>query len=137
MIHTITYIRVRYAETDRMDVVHHSNHLVWLELARIEMLDTLGIAYKELEARDMMIPVLSAQVDYRSPAFFDDRIEVHLYMKEKPRARFAFEYELRRGETLIATATTTHGFMNKAGKGLRPPKEFLDLLDTRWGKTLT
>ncbi|MEM1221450.1 MAG: thioesterase family protein [Verrucomicrobiota bacterium] len=136
MIHTITKIRVRYAETDRMDVVHHSNHLVWFELARIEMLDTLGIPYKEMEAQDLMIPVLSASVEYLSPSFFDDRLEIHLFMKEKPRARFFFEYEVKSGEALIATAKTSHAFMNKAGRGLRPPKEFLELLDQYWGKGL-
>jgi len=132
MIHTITRIRVRYAETDRMDVVHHRNYLVWFELARIEMLDEIGLPYKEVEAQDLFIPVLSASLDYKKPALFDDRLEVHLYMKEKPRARFRFDYEVRRGDELLATGQTSHGFMDKNGKGLRPPEKFLTLIQESW-----
>ena len=60
MIHTVSNVRVRYAETDRMDVVYHSNYFVWFETARILMLDQLGIPYKEMEANGYRIPVLDA-----------------------------------------------------------------------------
>jgi len=132
MIHTVSDIRVRYAETDRMDVVYHANYLVWFETARIHMLDVIGIPYRDMEAQGLLIPVLSAQVEYKRPAKFDDRLQIHLFMREKPRARFKFEYEVRRGDTLLATGTTTHGFMDQTGKGLRPPEEFLKLLNHAW-----
>lgn len=132
MIHTISNIRVRYAETDRMDVVYHSNYFVWFETARILMLDQIGIPYLGLEADGYLIPVLSVTADYRLPARFDDRLEIHLFMREKPRARFKFEYEVRRDGELLAKATTSHGFMDKTGKGLRPPAEFLEKLDATW-----
>lgn len=132
MIHTISHIRVRYAETDRMDVVYHSNYLVWFETARILMLDEIGIPYLEIEARGLRLPVLTATAEYKSPARFDDRLEIHLFMREKPRARFRFEYEVRRGDTLLATGTTSHGFMDTNGKGLRPPEEFLAKINAFW-----
>jgi len=132
MIHTISHIRVRYAETDRMEVVYHSNYLVWFETARILMLDEIGIPYRDIEASGLYIPVLSANIEYKSPAYFDDRLEVHLTMREKPRARFKMHYEIVREETLLATGTTSHAFMDKNGKGLRPPEEFIEKINAAW-----
>lgn len=132
MIHTISHIRVRYAETDRMNVVYHSNYLVWFETARILMLDEIDIPYREIEARGQFIPVLSANIEYKRPAFFDDRLEVHLFMREKPRARFQMHYEVRRDNTLLTNGSTTHGFMDKTGKGLRPPEDFLQKVTAAW-----
>ncbi|MGB1127905.1 MAG: acyl-CoA thioesterase [Opitutales bacterium] len=132
MIHIISNFRVRYAETDRMDVVHHSNYLIWFEAARIQMLDEIGLPYREIEANGFFIPVLSATLDYKKPALFDDRIEVHLYMREKPRARFQFEYEVYKGKERLATGQTAHGFMDKNGKGIRPPEDFLKRIETAW-----
>ncbi len=134
MIHTIYQTRVRYAETDRMDVVHHSNYLVWFEAARIQMLDEIGLPYKDLEGEGYFIPVLGANIDYRKPAFFDDRLEVHLYMREQARARFHFDYEVRRGEDLLASGSTTHGFMDRNGKGMRPPADFVAVVRKAWGR---
>lgn len=132
MIHTISQVRVRYAETDRMDVVYHSHYFVWFETARILMLDQMGLPYSGLEAQGYRIPVLSASAEYRLPARFDDRLEIHLRMTEKPRARFRFEYEVRREDDLLATGTTAHAFMDSQGKGLRPPPGFLEKLEAMW-----
>ncbi len=137
MIHTISNIRVRYAETDRMDVVYHSNYLIWFETARILMLDQIGIPYREIEARGLLLPVLSATAEYKRPARFDDRLDVHLYMRDKPRARFRFEYEVRRGDELLATGTTSHGFMDLDGKGQRPPQDFLEKIESAWAHDIT
>jgi acyl-CoA thioester hydrolase len=132
MIHTVSHIRVRYAETDRMDVVYHSNYFVWFETARILMLDQIGIPYLSMEQEGLLIPVLTASADYKIPARFDDRLDIHLFMRKKPRARFYFEYAVRRDDTLLATGTTSHGFMDKTGKGLRPPEHFLAKLEEAW-----
>lgn len=134
MIHSISKIRVRYAETDRMDVVYHSNYLVWFETARILMLDHIGLPYRELEAEGFFIPVLSASLDYKRPARFDDRLDIHLFMKDKPRARMRFEYEVRRGEELLTTGSTTHGFMDANGRALRPPQAFLEKVEQGWAR---
>ena len=134
MIHSVSNIRVRYAETDRMDVVYHSNYLIWFETARIQMLDQIGIPYREIEARGLLLSVLTASAEYKSPARFDDHLEIHLYMKKKPRARMHFEYEVKRGDELLCTGSTSHGFMDKNGKGLRPPEEFLKLIEAAWAE---
>ena len=132
MIHSISKIRVRYAETDRMDVVYHSNYLIWFETARILMLDEIGMPYSEIEARGLFLPVLTVSEEYKSPARFDDQLEIHLFMKKKPRARIHFDYEVRRGNELLAIGHSTHGFMDQSGKGQRPPEDLLKLMGAAW-----
>ncbi|NBB80795.1 MAG: YbgC/FadM family acyl-CoA thioesterase [Verrucomicrobia bacterium] len=132
MIHSVTNIRVRYAETDRMDVVYHSNYLIWFEAARIQMLDEIGIPYREIEARGLFLPVLSVSATFKSPARFDDRLEVHLFMKRKPRARMHFDYEVLRQGELLATGQSSHGFMDRQGKGQRPPEDLLAKFESIW-----
>ena len=132
MIHSVSKIRVRYAETDRMDVVYHSNYLVWFETARILMLDQIGMPYREIEARGLFLPVLSVSAEYKSPARFDDHLEIHLFLKKKPRARMHFDYEVRRGDELLATGQSSHGFMDRSGKGQRPPEDLVKLLEAAW-----
>ena len=135
MIHSVSKIRVRYAETDRMGVVYHSNYLIWFETARIQMLDQIGIPYREIEARGLFLPVLSVSAEYKSPARFDDHLEVHLFMKKKPRARMHFEYEVRRGDEVLATGQSSHGFMDRQGKGQRPPEDLLKLIESAWAES--
>lgn len=136
MIHSVYQTRVRYAETDRMDVVHHANYLVWFEAARIQMLDEIGMPYKQMEADGYLIPVLGAELSYKRPALFDDRLDIHLYMREFPRARFSFEYKVFRGDCLLAEGRTTHGFMDPNGRGIRPPAHFIKQLESVWNAAL-
>jgi acyl-CoA thioester hydrolase len=132
VIHSISKIRVRYAETDRMDVVYHSNYLIWFETARILMLDEIGMPYSEIEARGLFLPVLTVSAEYKSPARFDDQLEIHLFMKMKPRARIRFDYEVRRGDELLAIGHSSHGFMDRSGKGQRPPEDLVKLMEAAW-----
>tara|TARA_B110000459_G_scaffold187957_1_gene220753 strand:+ start:14 stop:424 length:411 start_codon:yes stop_codon:yes gene_type:complete len=132
VIHCISKIRVRYAETDRMDVVYHSNYLIWFETARILMLDEIGLPYSEIEARGLFLPVLTVSAEYKSPARFDDQLEIHLFMKKKPRARIHFDYEARRGDELLAIGHSSHGFMDRSGKGQRPPEDLVKLMEAAW-----
>ena len=132
MIHTSNNIRVRYAETDRMDVVYHGNYLIWFETARIDMLDQIGLPYREVEKRGLYLPVLNISAEYKIPARFDDILDVHLYMKNKPRARIHFEYEVHRDTEILATGKSSHGFIDRDRKCVRPPKELMDLIEIAW-----
>ena len=132
MIHCISKIRVRYAETDRMDVVYHSNYLVWFETARIQMLDQIGMPYSEIEARGLFLPVLTVSAEYRSPARFDDNLAIHLFLRKKPCVRMHFDYEVLRGDKLLAIGHSSHGFMDRSGKGQRPPNDLVKLLEAAW-----
>ena len=127
MIRNETSIRVRYVETDAMGFAHHANYLAWFELSRIEFMDALDMPYKDMEKEGYLLPVLGANLKYRKPAFFDDRLTVVCMAKEKPRIRLKMEYEVLRGDELIATGYTEHAFMNPDGQPIRPPAKFIEL----------
>ena len=70
---SITTLRVRYAETDQMGIVYYSHYFVWFEVARTELLRTLGWNYRELEASGVLLPVIDASCQYRRPARYAGR----------------------------------------------------------------
>lgn len=73
----ITDVRVRYAETDQMGIVYYANYLVWFEIGRVELLRSLGLAYSQLEIEhECILPVIEASCRYRSPARYDDEIQI-------------------------------------------------------------
>ena len=119
-------IRVRYKETDKMGVVYHANYFAWFEIARIELLDKLGCPYAELEKKDYFLPVLCCEASFRSPAFFDDRLEVSVEIKKIPTVRIEAEYKVLRNSDIIATGYTKHAFVSAKGRVLRPPQDFLE-----------
>ncbi|PWU05646.1 MAG: acyl-CoA thioesterase [Verrucomicrobia bacterium] len=129
MIESQTQIRVRYVETDAMGFVHHSNFIPWLELARVEMMDNVGLPYINLEKEGVLMPVLEIHIKLLSPAYFDDRITIKLQINEPPKVRLKVAYQIFRDTTLIATAETLHTFINRSGKPIKPPKNFLDTLN--------
>lgn len=124
-----TTVRVRYAETDAMGVVHHSRYFVWLELARVEWLKACGLNYKELERNGFFLPVVEASLTYRAPTFFDDEVRIKLMPpSDIQRVRFTLTYELFRDTTRIADGKTMHVFLNKERKLIKPPLFFIEAL---------
>ncbi len=122
MIHSTSQIRVRYAETDKMGFAHHESYVAWFEFSRIELLDSLGTPYREIEANGYYLPVLELNIQYKASCTFDDIITVHCYLKEQPRARIRMEYEIEKEGQTITTAQSLHGFINHAGTPVRPPE---------------
>ena len=84
MFHSQVSIRVRYAETDRMGYVYYGNYTTYLEVARVEALRELGLSYKKMEDDGIMLPVLSLNIKFIKPAFYDDVITVKTCIKEMP-----------------------------------------------------
>jgi acyl-CoA thioester hydrolase len=125
MLRACTPISVRYAETDMMGIVYHGAYLPWLEVGRTALLREHGLPYRELEAEGYRLPVLELGVKYHRPALYDDTVEVHTTLREKPSVRIRLEYELRRGEDLLVTAWTLHAFIDRAGHPVRPPPRFV------------
>lgn len=119
-------VRVRYVETDGMRVAHHSNYAVWFEEARVALLDDMGCPYRELEERDLLIPVLECSATFRKPAHFDDLLTIVLRMEQKPGVRWRFDYEVKRDAETLATGYTKHAFMSRALQPIRPPKDVLE-----------
>lgn len=114
-------IRVRFAETDAMGIVHHSNYLLYLEEARVEYLRALGKPYTELRAEGVDHAVLECFVQYRSPLRFDDEVDVHLVVAKVTRATFQIAYLLTVGGEPRATAATAHGSVDATGRPVRLP----------------
>ena len=94
-----TRLRVRYAETDQMGVVYHSNHFIWFEVGRVELLRQLGFSYRDMESKDgRFIAVAEAKCRYRAPAHYDEEIVVRTEMLNVRDSVIHFGYELRRAE---------------------------------------
>jgi acyl-CoA thioester hydrolase len=110
-----TEVRVRYAETDQMNVVYYANYLVWFEVGRVELLRKLGFSYRQLEKEHgCILPVIEATCRYRSPALYDDQIliETRPALLRGPVLKFAYRI-LRKAEegadpTLLAEGETVH-----------------------------
>ncbi|TYB77389.1 acyl-CoA thioesterase [Bizionia gelidisalsuginis] len=123
-------IKVRYAETDQMGVVHHGNYALYLEIARIEWLRELGISYKKMEQDGIGLPVISLQVNYKKSAYYDDLLTVKTTLAKPPSARVEFDYIIvnNSGE-IIATAKTVLAFVDmKKNRPTRPPQFFIEAL---------
>ncbi len=129
MITSRASVSVRYAETDMMGVVYHGSYLPWLEIGRTQLLKEHGLPYRELEAGGFFLPVLEVGLRYLKPAKYDDTITVTTFLREKPALRIRMEYELHRGNDVLATAFTLHAFIDRAGKPVRPPAAFVAVMN--------
>lgn len=134
MITCETEIRVRYAETDKMGFVYHGNYLTWFEVARVRLLDDMGCPYANLEENGYFLPVLKADIRYRKPLTFDDRVMVKVILRERPALRISLEYEVLRQGEIHTTGHTLHAFIDSKGKPKKPPESFLRAVDGRWPK---
>jgi acyl-CoA thioester hydrolase len=116
-----TEIRVRYAETDQMGIVHHSNYLVWFELGRSEFCRARGFSYKEMEEKDNALMVVAeSYVRYKSPAFYEDVLTIRTKVGEVRSRAVRFIYEIHRAsdEILLAEGETMH-LVTDANKKVR------------------
>jgi acyl-CoA thioester hydrolase len=123
MIQSRTEVTVRYAETDMMGVVYHGSYLPWFEIGRTNLLKEMGLPYRKLEAEGFLLPVLEVAVKYFRPAVYDDTVTIVTTLREKPVLRIRLEYEVRRGDELLATGHTVHAFIDREGKPVRPPPD--------------
>ena len=115
-----TGVRVRFAETDAQGVAHNSNYLVWFEIARIAYLEEFTGGYPALRETGLESFVLESHVRYRLPAHFDDRLEIRTRVGELRGARFRFDYEVTRGEEIVADGWTAHACVD--AQTLRPTR---------------
>ncbi|MGA7292571.1 MAG: thioesterase family protein [Terriglobales bacterium] len=123
-----TRIRVRYAETDQMGVVYHSNHFIWFEVGRVELLRQFGFNYKDMErADDCFIAVVDARCRYKAPVHYDDEVIVRTYLKHVREKMIHFAYELRSAETgtLLAEGETVHIVADSKMKPRSLPEKYM------------
>lgn len=135
-----TQIRVRYQETDQMGVVYHTNYLNWFEIGRTECIRQLGFTYRALEEQGVLLPVTDASISYKSPARYDDLVEVRVTISELSPLRLHFSYEIYRtsDEQLLVVGQTHHVFTNSALRPIRlqrsNPEVYL-CLETEYKRT--
>ena len=134
MIHTTHTLRVRYGETDPMKYVYYGNYAEYLEVARVELFRTLGISYDEIEKRGIWLPVSEYKIKYLKPAFYDEILEIHTYVKKVPGVKIEFEYEIYNdSQQKITEASTTLFFLDATiNKVSRCPDFLMELIQKNW-----
>jgi len=122
-------VRVRYAETDKMGVVYYANYFVWFEVARTDLLRTLGWSYREMELSGVSLPVIEAHCEYARPARYDDEIEIRTTGRMLSPVRMEFNYEVRltTDATVAATGRTTHASVDQSGRPCRMPERIREV----------
>ena len=116
-------LRVRYAETDQMGVAYYANYFVWFEVARADLLRTLGWSYREMEHSGVWLPVIEAHCEYRRSAKYDDELEVKTEGRVLSPVRMEFTYEVRRVADggVTAAGRTVHAALDANGRPCRLP----------------
>ena len=126
-----TTTRVRYPETDRMGVAHHTHYFVWFELGRTELMRQAGCAYGALEDDDgVFFPVIEAGASYHESARYDEVIEIETRLTEAEGVRVRFEYVLRRSgdARVLSRGFTVHAACGRNGRPIRLPETLRDRL---------
>ena len=131
MFETSTQIRVRYAETDQMNVVYHGNYAQYFEVARAEAIRQLGFTYKDMEALGTYMPIVELQCQYLRPAHYDDLLTVKVLLKELPADhRIEFHHEVyNESGRLLTTGRVVLYFMDaKTGRKTTMPPQMREKL---------
>jgi len=121
-------LRVRYAETDQMGIVYHSNYFIWFEIGRVELLRELGFSYRDMEQNDGCgIAVIDARCRYKAPARYDEEVIVRTHLKYIRESLVQFGYELVRADdgTLLAEGDTTHIVVGPGMKKVPLPEKYM------------
>lgn len=134
MIHSTHSLRVRYAETDPMKYVYYGNYATYFELGRVELFRSIGISYDEIEKQGIWLPVSDYKIKYLKPALYDQKLEIHTYLKKIPGVRIEFEYEIYNEEKIKITEASTTLFFLKAenSKIITCPDFLMKLIEKNW-----
>lgn len=111
-----TKLRVRYAETDQMGIVYHSNYLIWFEVGRTELFRNLGLPYTLFEEQGLSLAVIEASCRYRQPAKYDDELVVCTHLEKFTSRIITFSYKVMKENILLTDGKTSHVFLNKKGR---------------------
>jgi len=111
-----TWIRVRYAETDRMGYLHHAMYPVYFEQGRTELLRQQGVSYRQMEDEGFFLAVVKLEVRFRRPAFFDDLLRLRTTLTRVTAVRVEHRYELFRDQELLCEGATTLACVDGDGR---------------------
>ncbi|MEI7811063.1 MAG: thioesterase family protein [Ignavibacteria bacterium] len=124
-----TTIRVRYADTDKMQFVYNGKYLEYFEVGRTELLRNIDLSYSKVESKGYQLPVLEASLKYKNPGHYDDILEIEASIKELPHPKLHIDYVIRREGTgeIIVEGFTEHVFIKESTKrAVRPPQFYID-----------
>ncbi len=129
MATSCTALTVRYAETDAQGIVHHANYLVWFEESRSEFLRQRGFCYSDLEKAGYYVVVAEAEVRYRAPAFYEDRLIVETTLCRLRRKLLEFRYRILGPQgKLLAEGRTLHMVLGRDRRPTGLPQAFIERL---------
>ena len=119
----------KYYETDQMGIIHHSNYIKWMEEARMDLMDQIGLNYREMEELEIISPVLSVSVNYHSMVHFDDTVLIQCKLLKYNGIKMEVEYVMTDKETgeLRTTATSSHCFLNRSGKPISLKRSYPEI----------
>jgi acyl-CoA thioester hydrolase len=128
-----TKIRVRYGETDQMSFVYYGVYAQYFEVGRVELLRSLGLSYKEIEAMGFALPVVNMNIKYKKPAFYDDELTIRTTIKELPSAKITFHYETfnEKGELLNLGEVILVFINKKTGKPCFAPELIMNKIEEK------
>lgn len=111
-----TIIRVRYAETDKLGIVYHSNFFPWFEEGRTDYMERLGFSYALLEAEGLFLPLTECRCEFLSGAKYADRLTIRTRIERIRGIRITMGYEVVRAAdgALLARGATTHAFVDRS-----------------------
>lgn len=134
MLISETHVRVRYSETDQMGYVYYGNYPEYFEVGRAEAMRELGMTYRQMEQKGVMMPIASMQLKYLRPAHYDDLLTIRTIVKELPSSRMHFFYEVyNERQQLLTEGETILAFVDMATKRPCPaPQWFVEALEQKW-----
>jgi acyl-CoA thioester hydrolase len=109
-------IRVRYAETDRMGLLHHANYFVYFEMGRTEMLRQSGLSYREVEDAGHFLVIVDIGCKFKRPAYYDDLLTLRTTVERVTHVKIVHRYEVRRDGMLLAEGHSTLACVDREGK---------------------
>ncbi len=118
--------KAQYYETDTMKIVHHSNYVRWMEEARVDLLEQMGLGYDAMEREGVLSPVLSVECEYKSMTRFPETVEIVTTMRNYTGVRFELAYEMRDAQTgtLRCRGRSSHCFIDGTGKPISLRRAF-------------
>lgn len=124
-----TRFTARYAETDQMGIIHHSNYAVWFEAGRTDFLKKAGVSNTNIEAKGILLPLYGMNCQFKAPAKYEDEIIVVTSLKQISRVRLCFSYQVLNtaNHKLLATGETMHAWTDKTLKPVNAEKIAQDI----------
>jgi len=119
--------KVNYYETDKMGVTHHSNYIRFMEEARVYILEELGWGYDRMEAEGIISPVVSLECNFKKTTTYPDEVKVYVTVEKMAAFKLTFKYEMKKGEDVVFTGTSSHCFLDGTGRPVVVEKKYPEL----------